>query len=116
MRTGGEVRTAAQNKASFKPLIEVIGDITIAAVTNPVVRDYKQTLLSYLADRYKGKSKDKTLSQLLEKGCVCVSLETVRNIMGRVSPFFNWLVKQRGIERIKHSLALPLRESILHVQ
>ena len=36
MRTGGEVRTAAQNKASFKPLIEVIGDITIAAVTKPV--------------------------------------------------------------------------------
>ena len=48
------VRTAAQNEASFKQLIEVIGDIPITAVTKSVVRGYKQTLLSYPANRYKG--------------------------------------------------------------
>jgi hypothetical protein len=88
------VRTAAQNEASYKQLIEVIGDIPITAVTKSVVRGYKQTLLSYPANRYKGKRKEKTLEQLVEEGCVSISLETVRNIMGRVSSFFNWLVMQ----------------------
>ena len=88
------VQTDAQNEASFKQLIEVIGDIPITAVTKSVVRGYKQTLLSYPANRYKGKRKEKTLEQLVEEGCVSISLETVRNIMGRVSSFFNWLVMQ----------------------
>ena len=88
------VRTAAQNEATFKQLVEVIGDVPTAAVTKSVVRDYKQTLLSYPANRYKGNRKEKTLEQLLEEGCVSISLETVRNIMGRVSFFFNWIAKQ----------------------
>jgi hypothetical protein len=88
------VRTATQNAASFKQLIEIIGDIPITAVTKSVVRDYKQTLLSYPVNRYKGKRKEKTLEQLLEEGSISISLETVRNVMGRVSSFFNWLVKQ----------------------
>ena len=88
------VRTATQNEASFKQLVEIIGDIPITAVTKSVVRDYKQTLLSYPANRYKGKRKEKTLEQLLEEGSVSISLETVRNVMGRVASFFNWLVKQ----------------------
>ena len=113
MRTGG-VRTAAQNEASFKQLIEVIGDIPITAVTKSVVRDYKQTLLSYPANRYKGKRREKTLEQLVEEGCVSISLETVRNIMGRVSSFFNWLVKQ-AIERITPSLELLPGEPIQRV-
>jgi len=58
------VRTAAQNEASFKQLIKVIGDMPITAVTKSVVRDYKQILLSYPANRYKGKRIDKTLEQL----------------------------------------------------
>ena len=73
------VRTAAQNEATFKQLIEVIGDISIAAVTKSVVRDYKQTLLGYPANRYKGKRREKTLEQLVEEGCISISLETVRN-------------------------------------
>ena len=88
------VRTTIQNEASFRQLIEIIGDIPITAVNKSIVRDYKQTLLNYPANRYKGKRKDKTLEQLLEEGCVSISLETVRNVMGRVSSFFNWLVKQ----------------------
>jgi hypothetical protein len=59
------VRTATQNEASFKQLLEIIGDIPITAVTKSVVRDYKQTLLSYPANRYKGKRKEKTLEQPL---------------------------------------------------
>ena len=85
------MRTAAQNEASFNQLIEVIGDIPITAVTKSVVRGYKQTLLIYPTNRYKGKRKEKTLEQLVEEGCVSISLETVRNIMDRVSSFFNWL-------------------------
>ena len=103
------VRTAAQNEASFKQLIEVIGDIPIAAVTKSVVREYKQTLLSYPANRYKGKRREKTLSQLLEEGCACISLETVRNIMGRVSSFFNWLVTQGYREDNPFSGVAPKR-------
>ena len=103
------VRTVAQNEASFKQLIEVIGDMPIAAVTKSVVRDYKQTLLSYPANRYKGKRREKTLEQLLEEGCVCISLETVRNIMGRVSSFFNWLVKQGYREDNPFSGVAPRR-------
>ena len=103
------VRTAAQNEASFKQLIEVIGDIPIAAVTKSVVRDYKQTLLSYPANRYKGKRREKTLEQLLEEGCVSISLETVRNIMGRVSSLFNWLVKQGYREDNPFSGVAPRR-------
>ena len=103
------VRTAAQNEATFKQLIEVIGDIPIAAVTKSVVRDYKQTLLSYPANRYKGKRREKTLEQLLEEGCVSISLETVRNIMGRVSSFFNWLVKQGCREDNPFSGVAPRR-------
>jgi integrase len=103
------VRTAAQNEATFKQLIEVIGDIPIAAVTKSVVRDYKQTLLSYPANRYKGKRREKTLEQLLEEGCVSISLETVRNIMGRVSSFFNWLVKQGYREDNPFSGVAPRR-------
>ena len=103
------VRTAAQNEASFKQLIEVIGDIPITAVTKAVVRDYKQTLLSYPANRYKGKRREKTLEQLLEEGCVSISLETVRNIMGRVSSFFNWLVKQGYREDNPFSGVAPRR-------
>jgi hypothetical protein len=85
------MRTAAQNEASFNQLIEVIGDIPITAVTKSVVRGYKQTLLIDPTNRYKGKRKEKTLEQLVEEGCVSISLETVRNIMDRVSSFFNWL-------------------------
>ena len=88
------MRTAAQNEATFKQLLEVIVNLPITAVIKAVVRDYKQTLLSYPANRYKRKLKEKTLEQLLEKGCVSISPETVRNIMGRVSFFFNWIVKQ----------------------
>ena len=103
------VRTAAQNEASFKQLIEVIGDIPITAVTKSVVRDYKQTLLSYPANRYKGKRREKTLEQLVEEGCISISLETVRNIMGRVSSFFNWLVKQGYREDNPFSGVAPRR-------
>ena len=103
------VRTAAQNEATFKQLLEVIGDLPIAAVTKAVVRDYKQILLSYPANRYKGKRKEKTLEQLLEEGCVSISLETVRNIMGRVSSFFNWLVKQGYREDNPFSGVAPRR-------
>ena len=103
------VRTATQNEASFKQLIEIIGDIPITAVTNSVVRDYKQTLLSYPANRYKGKRKEKTLEQLLEEGSVSISLETVRNVMGRVSSFFNWLVKQGYREDNPFSGVAPRR-------
>ena len=103
------VRTAAQNEATFKQLIEVIGDISIAAVTKSVVRDYKQTLLGYPANRYKGKRREKTLEQLVEEGCVSISLETVRNIMGRVSSFFNWLVKQGYREDNPFSGVAPKR-------
>ena len=103
------VRTAAQNEASFKQLIEVIGDIPITAITKSVVREYKQTLLSYPANRYKGKRKEKTLEQLVEEGCVSISLETVRNIMGRVSSFFNWLVKQDYTENNPFSGIAPRR-------
>jgi RecB family endonuclease NucS len=47
----------------------VIGDIPITAVTKSVVRGYKQTLLSYPANRYKGKRKEKTLLVIeLKKG------------------------------------------------
>ena len=103
------VRTAAQNEATFKQLSEVIGDLPIAAVTKAVVRDYKQTLLSYPANRYKGKRKEKTLEQLLEEGFDSTSLETVRNIMGRVSSFFNWLVKQGYREDNPFSGVAPRR-------
>ena len=103
------VRTAAQNEATFKQLVEVIGDVPTAAVTKSVVRDYKQTLLSYPANRYKGNRKEKTLEQLLEEGCVSISLETVRNIMGRVSSFFNWLVKQGYREDNPFSGVAPRR-------
>jgi integrase len=103
------VRTAAQNEATFKQLLEVIGDLPIAAVTKAVVRDYKQILLSYPANRYKGKRKEKTLEQLLEEGSVSISLETVRNIMGRVSSFFNWLVKQGYREDNPFSGVAPRR-------
>ena len=103
------VRTATQNEASFKQLVEIIGDIPITAVTKSVVRDYKQTLLSYPANRYKGKRKEKTLEQLLEEGSVSISLETVRNVMGRVSSFFNWLVKQGYREDNPFSGVAPRR-------
>ena len=103
------VRTAAQDEASFKQLIEVIGDIPITTVTKSVVRDYKQTLLSYPANRYKGKRREKTLEQLVEEDCVSISLETVRNIMGRVSSFFNWLVKQGYREDNPFSGVAPRR-------
>jgi len=103
------VRTATQNEASFKQLIEIIGDIPITAVTKSVVRDYKQTLLSYPANRYKGKRKEKTLEQLLEEGSVSISLETVRNVMGRVSSFFNWLVNQGYREDNPFSGVAPKR-------
>ena len=103
------VRTATQNEASFKQLVEIIGDIPITAVTKSVVRDYKQTLLSYPANRYKGKRKEKTLEQLLEEGSVPISLETVRNVMGRVSSFFNWLVKQGYREDNPFSGVAPRR-------
>jgi integrase len=103
------VRTAAQNEASFKQLVEVIGDIPITAVTKSVVRGYKQILLSYPANRYKGKRKEKTLEQLVEEGCISISLETVRNIMGRVSSFFNWLVTQGYREDNPFSGVAPRR-------
>jgi integrase len=88
------VRTAAQNEATLRQLIEIIGDMPVVAVTKTVVRQYKQILLSYPANRYKGKCKDKTLDQLVKEQCTPIGLETVRNIMGRVSSFFNWLVNQ----------------------
>ena len=86
------VRTATQNEASFRQLIEIIGDIPTKAITKSVVRQYKQTLLTYPANRYKGKRKEKTLKQLVEEGYVSISLETVRNIMGRVSSFSQLLM------------------------
>ena len=109
IRENWGVRTAAQNEATFKQLVEIIGDMPITAVIKPIVRDYKQALLSYPANRYKGKRKEKTLEQLLEEGFDSISLETVRNIMGRVSSFFNWLVKQGYREDNPFSGAAPRR-------
>ena len=103
------VRTATQNEASFRQLTEIIGDIPTKAITKSVVRQYKQTLLTYPANRYKGKRKEKTLKQLVEEGYVSISLETVRNIMGRVSSFFNWLVKQGYTESNPFSGIAPRR-------
>ena len=88
------VRTASQNEATFRQLTEVVGDISVSSMSKAIVRDYKQALLSYPANRYKGWRKDKTLEELQADGCRSISLETVRNIMGRVSSFFNWLVAQ----------------------
>tara|TARA_B100000780_G_C20921841_1_gene367243 strand:- start:184 stop:666 length:483 start_codon:yes stop_codon:yes gene_type:complete len=47
------VRTAAQNEATFKQLIEVIGGVSITAVTKAIVRKYKQVLISYPVNRHK---------------------------------------------------------------
>jgi integrase len=88
------IRTAAQNESTFKQLLELIGDLPIIAVTKAVVREYRQAVLNYPANRYKGNRKDKSIAQLNKEGCQTISLETVRNIIGRVSSFFNWLVKQ----------------------
>ena len=103
------MRTAAQNEATFKQFLEVIVNLPITAIIKAVVRDYQQTLLSYPANRYKGKRKEKTLEQLLEAGFDSISLETVRNIMGRVSSFFNWLVKQGYREDNPFSGVAPRR-------
>ena len=91
-------RTAAQNEATFQQLLELIGDLPVMAVTKSVVRDYRQILLSYPANRHKGHRKHKTISQLIKEGSDPISLETVRNIIGRVSSFFSWLVKQGYVE------------------
>ena len=88
------VRTLKQNEATFAQLIEIMGDIPIRSITKSFARGYKQTLLSYPANRSKGARKRKSLKQLLEEGCETISLETVRNNLGRVSSFFNWMVKQ----------------------
>ena len=40
------VRTAAQNEATFKQLVEVIGDVPTAAVTKSVVRDFFKPLIT----------------------------------------------------------------------
>ena len=109
IRENWGVRTAAQNEATFKQLVEIIGDMPITAVTKPIVRDYKQILLSYPANRHKGKRKERSLEQLSEEGFDSISLETVRNIMGRVSSFFNWLVKQGYREDNPFSGVAPRR-------
>tara|TARA_B110000037_G_scaffold30702_1_gene36851 strand:- start:1758 stop:2702 length:945 start_codon:yes stop_codon:yes gene_type:complete len=103
------VRTAAQNEATFKQFLEVIVNLPITAIIKAVVRDYQQTLLSYPANQYKGKRKEKALEQLLEKSCVSISPETVKNTMGRVSSFFNWLVKQGYREDNPFSGVAPRR-------
>ena len=87
-------RTASQNKATFGLLVEIIGDIPVTQVSKVVVREFKQVLLSYPSNRNKGSRKEKTLKELAEEGCPTISLETVRNIIGRVSSFFNWLSRQ----------------------
>ena len=88
------VRAAAQNEATFKQLLEITGDLPITAVTKAVVRNSKQTLLSYPANRHKGKRNERTLEQLSEEGVDSISLKTDRNIMVRVSSFINSLAKQ----------------------
>ena len=87
-------RTASQNRATFNLLLETIGDKSIQAVAKSDVRHFKQTLLSCPANRNKGSRKNKTVRQLIEEGCPAITLETVRNLMGRVSSFFNWLERQ----------------------
>ena len=88
------VRAAAQNEATFKQLLEITGDLPITAVTKAVVRNSKQTLLSYPANRHKGKRNERTLEQLSEEGVDSISLKTDRNIMVRVSSFINSLANQ----------------------
>ena len=88
------VRAAAQNEATFKQLLEITGDLPITAVTKAVVRNSKRTLLSYPANRHKGKRNERTLEQLSEEGVDSISLKTDRNIMVRVSSFINSLAKQ----------------------
>ena len=77
------IRAAAQNEATFKQLLELIGDLPVVAVTKSVVRDYRQILLSYPANRHKGNRREKTIDQLIQQGCDPISLEPVRNIIGR---------------------------------
>ena len=91
-------RTATQNEATFQQLLELIGDLPVMAVTKSVVRDYRQILLSYPANRHKGHRKHKTIPQLIKEDSDPISLETVRNFIGRVSSFFSWLVKQGYVE------------------
>lgn len=87
------VRRAAQNEATFKQLLEITRNLPITAVTKAVVRNSKQTLLSYPAYRHKGKRNETTLEQLSEEGVDSVSLETDRNTMVRVSSFISSLAK-----------------------
>ena len=83
----------AKTKKDFDEAIENIVETTKAD-------DYLLCLTSKnnfrkdILPSYKGNRKDKSIAQLNEEGCQTISLETVRNIIGRVSSFFNWLVKQ----------------------
>ena len=88
------VRTALQNEATITQLIELVGDIQVASVTKATAREYKKLLLAYPKNRNKGNRFKKTINQLLNEGSEILSHETVRNTVGRVSSYFNWLVKQ----------------------
>ena len=88
------VRTALQNEATITQLIELVGDIQVASVTKATAREYKKLLLAYPKNRNKGNRINQSINQLLSEGSETISHETVRNTIGRVSSFFNWLIKQ----------------------
>jgi len=87
-------RTLKQNQSTLRVLKEIVGDLELSAVTKAVARQYKQVLLTYPANRNKGLRKTKTIKALIQEECPPISIETIRNSMGRVSAFFNWCMAQ----------------------
>ena len=103
------IRTLKQNQSTFGVLREIVGDMLLEAVTKVVAREYKQGLLVYPANRNKGLRKTRGLEQLLREEWPTISVETIRNSLGRVSSFFNWCVMQGYINENPFSGLSPKR-------
>ncbi|MBC2710207.1 MAG: phage integrase SAM-like domain-containing protein [Desulfosarcina sp.] len=88
-------KSQAEITASLGLFVRVMGDIPISTIDRPDVREFKETLLKLPPNMSKiPRYRDKTIKELLAMSHPkTVALGTVNKLLGQVSAFFNYAVK-----------------------
>lgn len=92
-------RSADQVAATLRDFLAIVGDQPVTSITKPTIAKYRQALARLPANRSKLRQyRDKSIPEILAMPDVKpANLATVKNNLGRVSPFFAWCVDREYI-------------------
>lgn len=92
-------RSGDQVKATLRDFLEIVGDKPITKIGRGVIAEYRQTLAKLPANRKKlSQFREKSIPEIVVMpNVVPMSLKTVENNLGRITPFFSWCVDREYI-------------------